>query len=81
MTVWNNSQTSGVDMKLNAIQQADLITASDGGVDSIDAVIQKLKQECPTAFHTHTTLLTRVFFHRPAGETPYRSFVRSSAQG
>lgn len=67
-------------MKLNANQQADLISAADSGVDSIDAMVERLKQECPTAFHTSSTLLTRVFFHRPAGETPYRSFIRGSAK-
>ena len=67
-------------MKLTANQQANLVTAANGGVDSIDATIQKLRQECPTAFHTSSTLLTRVFFHRPAGETPYRSFIRGSAK-
>jgi hypothetical protein len=67
-------------MKLNALQQADLITAAARGVDGIDEVIQKLKQECPTAFHTNTSLLTRVFFHRPAGEAPHRSFVRGSVE-
>jgi hypothetical protein len=67
-------------MKLNAMQQADLITAANRGVDNIDSTIRKLKEECPAAFHTNTSLLTRVFFHRPAGETPYRSFVRGSVQ-
>lgn len=67
-------------MKLNANQQADLITAADSGVESIDAMVERLKQECPTAFHTNSTLLTRVFFHRPAGETPYRSFIRGSVK-
>jgi chemotaxis response regulator CheB len=65
-------------MKLTAIQQADLIGASNGGVDRIDAVIQKLKEECPNAFHTNTTLATRVFVHRPAAETPCRGFVHGS---
>ena len=67
-------------MKLTANQQANLITAANGGVDSIDSIVQKLRQECPTAFHTNQSLLTRVFFHRPAGETPYRSFVRNSVR-
>jgi hypothetical protein len=67
-------------MKLTANQQANLITAADGGVDSINAMVEKLRQEWPTAFHTDTSLLTRVFFHKPAGETPCRSFVRNSVQ-
>ncbi|HZZ11747.1 MAG TPA: hypothetical protein VFE79_13750 [Paraburkholderia sp.] len=66
--------------RLNAFQQADLIHASHGGVDNIDATVQKLKDESPNAFHTNTTLLTRVFFHKPAGETPFRSFVRGLTQ-
>ena len=57
-------------MKLSSIQKADLISASNAGVDTIDAVIQRLKQECPNAFHTANTLPNRVFFHRPAEETP-----------
>ena len=67
-------------MQLNAFQQAALITAANEGVDTIDAAIEKLKQECPTAFHTDTTLPTRVFFHRPAEEMPCRGFVRGSTQ-
>ena len=68
-------------MKLNAVQQADLIIASNAGVDRIDAVVEKLKRECPAAFHTDTTLPTRVFFHRPAKEMPCRGFVRGATQG
>ena len=67
-------------MKLNAVQQADLIIAPNDGVDTIDAAIEKLKQECPTTFHTAATLPTRVFFHRPAKEMPRRGFVRGSTQ-
>jgi uncharacterized membrane protein len=59
-------------MKLTAIQQADLIGASNVGIDRVDAVIRKLKEECPSAFHTSTTLATRVFVHRPGDETPCR---------
>jgi hypothetical protein len=66
-------------MKLTAAQQADLISASAEGGDSIDAVIRKLKQECPNAFHTSTTLPTRIFFHRPGAETPCRGFVNGSS--
>src|SRR5580698_1385965 len=76
MAVRNNLQTSGAYMQLTAVQQADLISASNAGVDKVDAVIQKLKRECPNAFHTDNTLPTRVFFHRPADETPCVGFVR-----
>jgi hypothetical protein len=67
-------------MKLNAMLQADLITAANRGIDNINAMIQKLKEEYPVAFHTDTSVLTRVFFHRPAGDRPDRSFVRGSVQ-
>lgn len=62
-------------MKLSPVHQADLINASNGGVERVDAVIRKLKRECPRAFHTNKTLPTRMFVHRPADETPCRGFI------
>jgi hypothetical protein len=67
-------------MKLTLVQQADLISASNGGVERVDEVIRKLKRECPNAFHSSRTLPGRVFFHRPADETPCRGFVRASTE-
>jgi hypothetical protein len=67
-------------MKLTPVQQADLMSASIRGVDKVDAVIRKLRKECPSAFHTNKTLPTRVFFHRPADETPCSGFVHVSTK-
>jgi hypothetical protein len=67
-TVRNNSKTSAADIKINAIEQARLLSAADGGVDSIDAMIQKLRGECPAALRANACLLTRVLFHRRAEE-------------
>jgi len=67
-------------MQLTAVQQADLISASNAGVDKVDAVIQKLKRECPNAFHTDNTLPTRVRGRRRNVKAPSKSDGRKSAQ-
>jgi hypothetical protein len=60
---------------LDLFQRADLIDAARRGVSGINRTIQKLKRECPQAFHTDDTLASRIFYHRPPEHTPCRGFV------
>jgi hypothetical protein len=62
-------------MMLDAFQRADLIEAARHGVEGVDSTVERLKQESPHAFHTSSTLASRVFYHKPAMGTPYRKFV------
>ena len=62
-------------MKISYPHQVELINASKFGIEHIEMTIEKLKAECPDAFHTDSTLVKRRFHHRPASDTPCRGFV------
>lgn len=55
--------------------RTELINASKIGIEHIDMTIEKLKAECPDAFHTDSTLGKRRFHHKPTTDTPCRGFV------
>ncbi|MCP2091155.1 UNVERIFIED_ORG: hypothetical protein J2Y81_007242 [Paraburkholderia sediminicola] len=44
-------------------------------MSEINRTIQRLKKECPQAFHTKETLASRMFYHRPPEHTPCGGFV------
>lgn len=62
-------------MKISYPHQVELINASKFGIEHIEMTIEKLKAECPDAFHTDSTLVKRKFHHKPTSETPCRDFV------
>ena len=62
-------------MKISHPYQIELINASKIGIEHVEMIIEKLKAECPDAFHTDSTLETRRFHHKPTTETPCRGFV------
>ncbi|WP_322013217.1 hypothetical protein [Paraburkholderia sp. J12] len=61
-------------MKLNQTQQRELIESARFGIEFVDLTIQKLKLECPDAFHTDRTLRKRRFQHKPASPTPCQHY-------
>ena len=62
-------------MMLDLFQRANLIDATSRGISEINRTIQRLKKECPQAFHTKETLASRMFYHRPPEHTPCGGFV------
>jgi hypothetical protein len=68
-------------MMLDSFQRADLIEAARRGVDGVDSIVERLKEQSPHAFHTSSTLTSRVFYHKPCLGTPYRRFVTEKVQG
>jgi hypothetical protein len=62
-------------MKISYPHQLELINASKFGIEHIEMMIEKLKTECPDAFHTDSTLAKRRFHHKPTSDTPCRGFV------
>jgi hypothetical protein len=62
-------------MKISYPHQVELINASKFGIEHVEMTIEKLKAECPDAFHTASTLVKRRFHHQPTSDTPCRGFV------
>ena len=62
-------------MKISHPNQIELINASKMGIEHIEMTIERLKAECPDAFHTESTLVKRRFHHKPTTDTPCRGFV------
>ncbi len=66
---------------LDPIQRADLMSAARSGMRGLEGLIQKLKKESPQAFHTHSSLATRVFYHKPSEHTPCCGFIDDASKG
>ena len=62
-------------MKISYPHQVELINASKFGIEHVEMMIEKLKVECPDAFHTDSTLVKRRFHHKPTSDTPCGGFV------
>jgi hypothetical protein len=62
-------------MMLDPFQRASLIDATSLGIREINRTIQRLKKECPQAFHAKDTLASRMFYHRPPEHTPCGGYV------
>lgn len=62
-------------MKLNQTQKVELIKASKAGIEQVNMTIQRLKVECPDAFHNDMTLNRRRFHHKPSSDTPCGGFI------
>jgi hypothetical protein len=62
-------------MMISYPHRIELINASTIGIEHVELAIERLKVECPDAFHTDNTLGTRRFHHKPASETPYGGFA------
>lgn len=62
-------------MKISHPYQIGLINASKIRIEHVEMIIEKLKAECPDAFHTDSTLGKRRFHHKPASDTPCGGFV------
>jgi hypothetical protein len=60
-------------MALSQAQRRELIESAKVGIEFIDTTIERLKLECPEAFHTDKTLLKRRFHHKPATPTLCRN--------
>lgn len=43
--------------------------------DSLDNLIEQIREENPAALHTSETLSERVFFHQPAREIPHADYL------
>jgi hypothetical protein len=52
-----------------------MLDATCRGISEINRTLQRLKKECPPAFHTKDTLAARMFYHRPPEHTPCNGFV------
>jgi hypothetical protein len=62
-------------MKISYPHKIELINASKIGIEHVEMAIEKLKAECPDAFHTDSTLGKRRFHHKPASDAPCGGFV------
>ena len=62
-------------MKISYPHKVELINASKIGIEHVDMAIEKLKAECPDAFHTASTLVKRVFHHKVTCDAACRGFV------
>ncbi|WP_321900040.1 hypothetical protein [Paraburkholderia heleia] len=60
-------------MYLTSGQRRELECAAERGINAIDAVVQRLKDVNPEAFHTDASLKTRVFLLEPTQEVPCRA--------
>jgi hypothetical protein len=62
-------------MKISYPHKVELMNASKIGIEHVEMAIEKLKAECPDAFHTDSTLRNRRFHHKPVSDTPCGGFA------
>ncbi|WP_175920756.1 hypothetical protein [Burkholderia latens] len=65
---------------LDERQRITLMYAARCGIRAIDGAIDVLKDENPNAFHTTSTLASRVFYHKPPDHTPCGGFIHAEAE-
>lgn len=64
-------------MYLTAQQRQALADAATQGFDEIEATLRQLQIVNAAAFHTLSTLATRVFFDQPTRDEPCLAYVRA----
>ncbi|MGR0117862.1 hypothetical protein [Ralstonia pseudosolanacearum] len=64
-------------MYLTVLERQALTDAAAEGFDEIEATLQQLRIVNAAAFHTLSTLATRVFFDQPVRNEPCLAYVRA----